>query len=264
MTQVVFRMQIRLIVVLLCLVAALVACQNGGTQPTAEPSAPTTVATTAAAEPAAAATDTPVSTAEDETEPATAEANDTQTAVPSSGAKTFQLSQAGTEARFYIDEVLMGQDKTVIGVTSLVEGEITVDPADPSSAHIGTIRIDASDLKTDSDRRNGAIQRFVLQSSQAAYQYITFTPTALEGLPATVTLGEPFQFTVTGDLTIRDITLSQSFPLTVTANTENELVGSGATTISLADYQLTIPSVPSVAWVAEEVKLELAFTATAQ
>jgi polyisoprenoid-binding protein YceI len=178
--------------------------------------------------------------------------------------QTFQLTQAGTEARFTIDEVLMGQDKTVVGVTSLVEGQIMVDPTNPSSAQIGPIRIDARGLTTDSDRRNGAIQRFVLGSTQDAYRYITFTPTAVEGLPESVAIGEPFQFTVTGDLTIRDVTLSKAFPMTVTANSESELVGSGAITILLEEYQLSIPSVPSVAWVADEVKLEIEFTAAAQ
>lgn len=178
-------------------------------------------------------------------------------------AKTFQLT-AGTEARFAINEVLMGQDKHVVGVTSLVEGQISVDPANPSSVQVSPIRIDARDLATDSSRRNGAIQRFILQSNQDAYRYITFTPTAIAGLPATITIGEPFQFTVTGDLTIRDVTLAQTFPLTVTAHSENELVGAGAATIMLADYQLSIPSVPSVAWVDDKVTLAIDFTATAQ
>ena len=180
-----------------------------------------------------------------------------------SGARTFTLTQAGTEARFSLYELLMGQDKTVVGVTSLVEGSLTVDPANPSSTVISPIRIDASDLTTDSDRRNGAIRRFVLQSNQAAYQYITFTPTAIAGLPAAVNVGDTFSFTVQGDLTIRDVTYPETFELTVTVNSENELVGLGKTTIMRGNYGLTIPSVPSVANVGEEVQLEIEFTAVA-
>jgi len=245
MIQLIDRKFTLLFVVILLLVSGLAGCQSA--------SAPTNAT---AGEPAA--TTAPVAEAATAT-PATADNSATQ---PAAGAKTFTLTQ-GTEARFLIDEVLMGQDKRVVGVTSLVTGEITVDPTNPSSAQISPIRIDASDLTTDSGRRNGAIQRFILQSNQEAYRYITFTPTAIEGLPATVTIGEPFQFSVTGDLTIRDVTLAQTFPMTVTANTETELVGSGAATIMLADYQLSIPSVPSVAWVDDKVTLELAFVATA-
>lgn len=229
------------VVVVLLFVSLLAGCQSAGSPTNA--TANQAVADAATATPAAAT---------DGSAPQTA-----------AGAKTFRLTQ-GTEARFFIDEVLMGQDKRVAGVTSLVEGQITVDPANPGSAQISPIRIDASALTTDSDRRNGAIQRFVLQSNQDAYRYITFAPTAIEGLPTSVTIGEPFQFSVTGDLTIRDMTLAQTFSMTVTANSENELVGSGAAVILLADYQLSIPSVPSVAWVDEKVTLELAFIATAE
>jgi len=228
-------------VVVLLFMSRLAGCQSAGSP--ANATANQAVAEVATATPAAAT---------DGSAPQTA-----------AGAKTFRLTQ-GTEARFFIDEVLMGQDKRVAGVTSLVEGQITVDPANPGSAQISPIRIDASTLTTDSDRRNGAIQRFVLQSNQDAYRYITFAPTAIEGLPTSVTIGEPFQFSVTGDLTIRDMTLAQTFSMTVTANSENELVGSGAAVILLADYQLSIPSVPSVAWVDEKVTLELAFIATAE
>jgi polyisoprenoid-binding protein YceI len=234
MTQFMVSKRFISFVLLLCLIGSLAACQG---------SASPTGAAASESAPAAESNEQPVAASED--------------------AKTFQLTQ-GTEARFYIDEVLMGQDKTVVGVTAQVEGQITVDPSNPSNVQISPIRIDARDLTTDSDRRNGAIQRFVLQSNQDDFRYVTFTPTAVEGLPTTVTMGQPFQFTITGDLTIRDVTLTQSFPVTVTANSETELVGSGATTIVRDDYQLSIPSVPSVAWVADEVKLEIIFTATAQ
>jgi polyisoprenoid-binding protein YceI len=185
------------------------------------------------------------------------------TAESTTGAITFQLVQAGTEARFNIYELLMGQDKTVVGTTSAVEGAITVDPANPAATTISPIRIDARTLKTDSDRRDGAISRFVLQTNQDAYQYIVFTPTAITGLPAAVAIGDAFEFTVTGDLTIRDVTKEEIFTVTVTANSATELVGLGTTTLLRSDYGLTIPSVPSVANVAEEVPLEIEFTAIA-
>jgi len=198
-------------------------------------------------------------------------AETTETAAPeqtegdaaASGAVTFTFVPETTEARFSIYELLLGQDKTVIGTTTAVEGSLTVDPADPASASIAPIRIDATTLATDSSRRNGAIQRWILESDQEAYQYIVFTPTSIEGLPAAVNVGDTFEFTVTGDLTIRDITNEETFTLTVTANSATELAGLGQTTITRGDYDLTIPSVPSVANVAEEVPLEIEFTAVA-
>lgn len=257
MTRITVRKQFVFIVVLLLLLGTLAACQSSTPQDSA---------------PAVENTPAPMPTETAVAETATSEVVTSTTAtttvdggaqpVASDGVKTFQLTQEGTEARFYIDEVLMGQDKRVLGVTSQVEGEITLDPANPSSAQIGAIRINARDFSTDSERRNGAIQRFVLESNQDAYQYITFEPTTIQDLPATVTIGQAFSFTVVGNLTIRDITREETFQVSVTPNSETELIGLGSTTIIRDNYGLTIPSVPSVANVSAEVLLEIQFRAT--
>jgi polyisoprenoid-binding protein YceI len=74
-------------------------------------------------------------------------------------------------------------------------------------------------------------------------------------------VGQPFSFTITGDLTIRDITRSVTFNVTVTPESQDRLTGTASAAINRADYQLTIPSVPRVAGVSEQVTLELEFTA---
>lgn len=266
-----YQKSVVLTVVVLSLAAILAAC-GGGSATTESTTAANTPAATEVAAPSDAGataattetTTTDVTTAVTSTEGMTTAAVTTASAEgAASGGRTFTLTQEGTEARFSIYELLMGQDKTVVGVTSLVEGAITVDPANPSSVTISPIRIDASDLTTDSDRRNGAIRRFILESNQEAYKYITFTPTAVEGLPATVNVGDTFSFTVQGDLTIRDVTYPETFELTVTVNADNELTGLGKATVLRSNYNLSIPSVPSVANVGEEVQLEIQFTATA-
>lgn len=230
------------ILLLLALTLFLVACPAG--EPAAESAVAPAAEATAPSEEKAATTD-----------------NLAQAASPD--AVTFTIVTEGTEARFSIYELLMGQDKTVIGATSAVEGSISVDRANPGTATMSPIRIDASTLATDSGRRDGAIQRWILESNKEQYKYIVFTPTQLDGLPATVAIGEPFTFAVIGDLTIRDVTKQETFTVTVTATSETELVGLGQTTVMRGDYNLTIPSVPSVANVAEEVPLEIEFRATA-
>lgn len=229
---------------------ALAACGSPSTPAAEAPAAAPTEAAPAATEAPAAATEATSSAA----------AEQPAAAAPA----TFRIVPEGSEARFTLDEQLMGQPKTVVGVTRLVQGEIQLDPANPAATQIGPIQIDARDFKTDNDRRNGAIQRFILQSADDKNRYITFTPTAIAGLPETVTIGTPFEFTVTGDLQIRDVVRPETFQVTVTANSENELVGTASTVVMRGNYGLNIPSVPSVANVTEEVKLEFDFTATGQ
>jgi polyisoprenoid-binding protein YceI len=175
---------------------------------------------------------------------------------------TYTLSE-GSEARFYIDEVLFGSDKTVEGITPDVAGEIQFDMANPAAATVSTITINARTLVTDDNRRNGQIQNRILQSAEDQYQYITFEPTSISGLPETVAVGDTFNVQMTGNLTIRGTTLEKTFDVAVTVASETELTGLGTTTITHQEFDLSIPSVPIVASVEDEVRLELAFNAVA-
>ena len=100
--------------------------------------------------------------------------------------------------------------------------------------------------------------------TRTQYQYIVFTPTAIDGLPDSATVGEPFDLTVTGDLQIRDITHPETFDVTVTPVSETELQITAKTTVQRADFGLQIPNVPRVANVEEDVELELDLVAVAQ
>jgi polyisoprenoid-binding protein YceI len=178
-------------------------------------------------------------------------------------AQTFSLAE-GSEARFYIDEVLFGNDKTVIGTTPGVTGDIQFDIANPQATTVGIITVDASQLATDDNRRNNQIKNRILESSKDEFKFITFEPTSIAGFPEAIAVGDTFNVQMTGNLTIRGVSKEQSFDVTVTVVSETELQGLGSATILHADYGLSIPKVPIVARVEDEVRLEIAFTAFAQ
>lgn len=171
----------------------------------------------------------------------------------------FAIVQAESEARFLIDEVLNGAPKTVVGVTNQVAGEIAVYPDDPTRSRIGAIRVNARALATDNSFRNRAIKNRILNTD--AYEFVTFTPTELVGLPASAGIGESYAFQVVGDLTVRDVTRPVTFDATITPTSETRLEGSATTTILYPDFSLSIPKVPSVASVEDEVILEIEFVA---
>jgi hypothetical protein len=240
--------------------------QAGGSAPTApNTDTPAAVATQRSSDtPTAPATDTPAAAATPESTDAPA-ASDTSTPVAAtdapaaSMATVFQIVQAESEARFTMDELLRGSPKTVGGVTDQVAGELAVNPSDPQSAQVGVIQVNARTLVTDADMRNRAIRRFILQTDD--YEFITFEPSAITGLPDSVAVGESFDFQISSDPTIRDITNEVTFVVSITPVSETRLAGLASTTILRADYNLTIPSVPSVADVDEEVLVELEFVA---
>jgi polyisoprenoid-binding protein YceI len=164
----------------------------------------------------------------------------------------FAIDQSRSEARFLIDEVF--------GVTSQVAGQIALDPDNPQAAQVGVIQINARTLTTDNEFRNRAIKNAILRTNQ--FELITFTPRLISGLPESVTIGVPFEFTIEGDLTITDVTRPVTFTVTVTPISQTEISGLAKTTVLYRDFNLTIPDSPSVDTVADEVRLELEFVAT--
>ncbi len=219
--------------------------------------------------PAAAATEAPVAavmptTAAPAAEAPAAEAPAAEAPAAEAGATTFTIDAAQSTVRFILDEELGGQPKTVVGETSTVVGSVNVNLDDYSATTISPIQVDARTFVTDSNMRNGAIRRFILQSDQDSYQYIVFTPTAIDGLPAETTVGAPFDLQVTGDLQIRDVTQPVTFDVTVAPVSATELQISGKTLVQRADFDLQIPNVPNVANVEEAVELELDLVAVAQ
>lgn len=171
----------------------------------------------------------------------------------------FNIVSAESEARFIIDEVLNGSPFTVVGATDQVAGQLAVDATNVDQTQIGTIQINARTLATDSSMRDRAISNRILYTDE--YEYITFTPTEIVGLPERVRVGDALNFQVVGDLTIRDVTKSVTFTMQVTALSEDRLEGTATTTVNYADFGLSIPNVPSVTGVADTVTLELDFAA---
>jgi polyisoprenoid-binding protein YceI len=127
---------------------------------------------------------------------------------------------------------------------------------------VGIIQVNARDLTTDNEFRNRAIKNRILQTDQ--YEFVTFAPTKIVGLPQTATIGEPYTFQIVGDLTIGEVTKQVTFDVTASASTETRLQGTATTTIAYADYGISIPQVPQVASVADQVRLELDFVAAAK
>lgn len=178
------------------------------------------------------------------------------------GAVTFEIVPSSSEVRFIIEEVLNGAPKTVVGTTDQIAGEIAIDSDDPASSIIGPMLVNARTLVTDNDFRNRAIKNRILSTND--FEFITFTPTGLIGMPDSVSIGESFTFQIVGDMTVRDVTEELTFDAVVTPISENELNGTASAVILYADYGLVIPSAPAVASVNDDVRLEIDFFATAK
>jgi polyisoprenoid-binding protein YceI len=249
------------LIVILLVVVAYLWVSGGSAAPSATLSAPT-LAIAAQASPTAQTAATAEVTTTAATNEATAEATVAADASASqSGVVVFNIVQDQSKVSFTLGEDLFGKPNTVVGTTNQVAGQIAVDFNQPASSQIGEIRIDARSLATDSSMRDRMIRGQILQSSQNQYEFVSFKPTTITGLPAAVTLGTAFDFQVTGDLTIRNITKSVTFDATVTPESQTQISGMAKATVTRDDFGLTIPVVPSATNVMQEVQLQIDFVA---
>ena len=213
------------------------------------------------AEPTTEVTAPPIEAAETTGAPDTSETAPETTVVadddPAVGT-SFELTDAST-ATFRIDEELRGSPTTVIGTSGIVLGRIEIDPDNLSNSQIGEILINARDFETDSGLRNRAIRGPILDTD--VFEFISFVPSAIDGLEGSASVGDELVFTVSGELTIRDITQRVVFDVTAVLTSGTTIEGTATTVVERGPFELVIPSVPSVANVAEEVPLSLDFVA---
>ena len=181
--------------------------------------------------------------------------------VAAGGLQIYEISQDESEVRFELDEDLRGVRTTVVGSTDQVAGQIALDFSDLSTAQVGEIQINARTLATDNNFRNRAIQNEILDTGE--HEFISFVPTAVNGLPASAAMGEEISFTIDGDLTIRGITEPVTFNVVATAVSNSQITGTATAIVLRETYGLNIPEVPNVANVESEVDLIITFVANA-
>lgn len=159
---------------------------------------------------------------------------------------------SSTFAGFRIDEVLSGiGDKTVVGRTPGVEGQIVVDGTIVTG---GQFVVDMTGLITDSGARTGALRSQAIETS--AFPTATFELTSPLDFGAIPDGGEQVTVDAAGNLTVHGVTQAVEIPLT--AELQNGvIVVFGQLELALADYDIDTPSAPVVVSVEDTAVLEL-------
>ncbi|MEM9777815.1 MAG: YceI family protein [Chloroflexota bacterium] len=197
-----------------------------------------------------------------ESEVASEDISESVVELDASAGNVFTIDPSRSTASFTIAEILRGEDFVVLGETDQVGGQVAFDPADPTSAEIGEIVINARTFVTDNSMRNNAINNRILFTDD--FEFVRFQPTAINGLPSSVTIGEAIAAEIVGDLTIMDTTLPVTFDTTLTYISDSEITGSASSTIIYGDFGVDVPLTPSVSFVADELTMMLDFVATSQ
>lgn len=200
----------------------------------------------------------PVETA-DKTNTQVPESSETASTTAKADAQIYIIDQNLSKAEYRLGELLNGKPFEVVGVTNQVTADISIDPKAIENTKIGTIKINAQTLKTDSDRRDSAVARFILKSAEPQNQFITFEPKKISGLSSAMAPTDTQKFMVEGSITIAGVTKPSSFIVTAKIAKDGVITGTASGVVRRGDFGLVIPNIPFVANVDEDVKLNFYF-----
>ena len=172
----------------------------------------------------------------------------------------YQMDPTQSLAAFNIDEVLRGEDFTVVGETREIGGELLL-TGDLEDVQFGLVRVNARTLKTDNTNRDGAIARAILKSENPANEFIQFKTTAVFPRENENEDSEEVAMDIVGDLTVAGVTRDVTFDGLLSMASESTITGHAETVVQYKDFDITIPQVPFVASVSDDVFLSLDFVA---
>ena len=187
------------------------------------------------------------------------------TPAPPGGAATtgaagtvFTLGE-GSIARYKVEEVLVRTGfKVATGETDAVSGVVAFDADGNVLAGESRIVVQAATLRTDSDRRDGYVRNRTLETD--AYPEVVFRPTAIVWTePPAGELRGVQDFTIAGDLTVKDETRPVVWNATAEFHEDGRATGQASVEFTFADFGMDKPSVAIVLSVEDTIRLELDF-----
>ncbi len=165
----------------------------------------------------------------------------------------------GSSVSYAVEEKLVGKAGTAVGVTEVLAGDIVVNLDDPSLSRVGEIVINVEMFESGSKLRDKRIRHDFLESTH--YPFASFSATDVEGIPEVVEDGTTSELTITGDLTIKEITAPATFTGSATLDGDT-LTATMSGTVLMSTFDVGPIKISGLANTSDEV--ELAFDLVAE
>jgi len=163
------------------------------------------------------------------------------TASPSgSGIDGTWAATNASQLGYRVKEVLFGQSTEAVGRTNDVQGDLTISGTTVSSA---SFTVQVNTIKSDESRRDNQFNGPIMNTRQFPTATFELTqPIAFGSIPADKV---EINASATGELTLRGVTKSVTFPVTARRNGANVEV-SGSIPVVFADYNIPNPSTAGI------------------
>jgi polyisoprenoid-binding protein YceI len=157
------------------------------------------------------------------------------------GVRRFVVASGESSAKYVVEETLSGLPATAVGTTTDVAGEIYLTAEGLYDGLESKFTVDLSTLKTDESRRDNYVRSNVLQTSR--YQLAEFVIESVDGFPAGYVEGEEATLTLSGTMTIKEVSLPITFTVLARQAT-GTLTATADTQFNMSDFGIDPPSVP--------------------
>ena len=164
--------------------------------------------------------------------------------------------------RYRVSEILTGVDfeSDAVGNTASITGSLIILP-DGAIGSGSNITVDLTTLKSDQAFRDLLLGMVILETK--SFPTLDFVPKQINGLDGplpSLDVPQPIGFTMVGDVTLKGITKETTWNVVGVLN-GTTVSGRATTTVLFSDFSLTKPEIPFLASIADEIELEIEFTA---
>ena len=174
------------------------------------------------------------------------------------------VSAAGNEVRYRVRErlAMMELPYDAVGATSAVSGAIALDAQGRLVPAQSKITVNVTGLKSDQERRDGFVQRNLLQTAQ--HPEVVFQPTEIRGLTGALPASGSRTFQLVGNMTVKGQTRPATWNVTAQFLPDGRVTGKAVTGFKFGDYGIEKPSVGVILSLADEMALEYDFNLVRQ
>jgi polyisoprenoid-binding protein YceI len=156
------------------------------------------------------------------------------------GVRRFIVVSGDSSAKYVVEETLSGLPATAVGMTTDVTGEIFLTADGLYDGIESKFTVDLSTLKTDESRRDNYVRTNVLETSR--FPLAEFVIESLDGFPAGYVEGEEASLTLTGTMTIKDVSLPMTFTV-LARHADATLTATADTQFLMSDFGIDPPQV---------------------
>ena len=158
----------------------------------------------------------------------------------------------GSEVGYSIVERLAGSEKTTVGVTTVVAGDIVINTVDPTRSRVGEVVVNVEMFDSDSNLRDKRLRHDFLESDH--WPFARFETTSIAGLDVEFADDTTYEVGLTGNLTVKETTGEETFTGTVTV-TGDRLTADVSAVVLSSTYGVGPINVARLAQTDDEVTL---------